>query len=359
MNEMMTEKSIMKIQTVTHSRLSQIDFNNIPFGKVFTDHMFQADYYDGAWKNPRIEPYGKLELSPSISSLHYGQSVFEGMKSNRDAEGNALLFRADMNFKRINNSCRRMAIPELPKSFFMDGLRNLIKLDKNWIPTSEGSALYLRPLVFATMEHVGVKVADRYKFVIIASPVGPYYGHTVKVKVADRYVRAFRGGTGFAKAAGNYGATLLPMEQAHKEGYDQILWLDGYNFEYIHEIGTMNVFFQVGEKVLTPSTESGEILPGVTRNSAIQLLEDNGFQIEDRPVRISEIIDAAEKGKLKDAFGTGTAAAIAQIASIGYKGKDYVLPPVNERTVSNFLKRNLIGIRTGEVADPYGWIEKI
>ncbi len=359
MNEIMTENTTMKIQTVAYSRLAEVDFNHIPFGKVFTDHMFQADYYDGAWRDPRIEPFGNLSLSPAISSLHYGQSIFEGMKANRDSEGNALLFRADMNFKRINNSCRRMAIPELPESFFMDGLKTLIKLDKNWIPTSEGSALYLRPFVFATMEHVGVKTADRFKFVIIASPVGPYYGHTVRVKVADHYVRAFRGGTGFAKAAGNYGATLLPMEEAHKEGYDQILWLDGYHFEYIHEIGTMNVFFQVGDTVLTPSTDSGEILPGVTRNSAIQLLKDNGYRVEDRQVKISEIIEAAENNNLKDAFGTGTAAAIAQISSIGYKGKDYILPPVSERSVSNFLKRNLIGIRTGEVADPYGWVEKI
>ncbi len=359
MSELVTDKYYIQIDKVEKSRLPETDLNNIPFGKVFTDHMFQADYYDGAWRDARIGPFSKLEFSPAISALHYGQSLFEGMKANRDREGNVLLFRTDMNFRRINRSCDRMAIPKIPEEIFMSGLRELLNLDRDWIPTKPGSALYIRPFVFSTMEYVGIKPSDRFKFIIFCSPVGPYYSRPVRVLVADHYVRAFRGGTGFAKAAGNYGATLKPMAEAQKAGYDQVLWMDGVHFEYIHEIGTMNVFFQIGDSVVTPSTDTGEILEGVTRDSAIRLLRDNGYRVEERQVSITEVVQAYEAGELRDAFGTGTAAAIAQISVLGYKGRDLVLPDPQTREVSNFLREELIGIREGRKPDPYGWIEKI
>ena len=323
MEEAKLTQTPIKITPVTRSRVHEVDFENVPFGKVFSDHMFSADYEDGKWKNARITPFDNISFAPSISGLHYGQLIFEGMKAFKDIHGNGLLFRPEMNMRRFNVSAHRMAMPEVPESLFREGLYKLLQMDSDWIPPNPGASLYIRPFMFATDEYVGIRPSEQYRFMIFTCPVGPYYSSPVKVKVAERYVRAFKGGTGYAKAAGNYGATLRPVIEAHQEGYHQILWLDGEDFKYVQEIGTMNVFFVIGDKVITPSTETGEILKGITRDSAITILRDKGYEVEDRPIEIAEVVDAARSGDLMDAFGAGTAATIAHIPSSGTRMKSW------------------------------------
>ncbi len=357
--EMMKEQYNIEINKVAKSRLPEVDFDNIPFGKIFSDHMFSAEYKDGEWQNLRIEPFGKIEYNPAMSSLHYGQLIFEGMKAHRGADGSVNLFRHRKNFLRFNRSAHRMAMPALPREVFEEGLLQLLKLDRDWVPAGINSSLYIRPFMFATDEYVGIRPSDTYRFIIFTSPVGPYYDHPVKVKVAEKYVRAFKGGTGYAKTAGNYAATLLPALEVKKQGYDQILWLDGCKFEQVHEIGTMNVFFVINGKLITPTIETGEILEGITRDSVITLARENGIPVEDRIVTIDEIVEAYDNGSLEEAFGAGTAATIAQISELGYKDKKMVLPPVESRKISNALKSELMAIKRGQIEDRYGWITKI
>lgn len=352
-------KDQIEVVRVESSKIEEVDFNNVPFGKVFSDHMFSADYNHGVWTNFKIEPYSKISVSPSISALHYGQLIFEGMKAYRNINGQSVLFRPNKNFERFNISAKRMAMPELPTEIFRNGLKTLLDIDRDWIPDNSNGSLYIRPFMFATDDYVGIRVSESYKFMIITCPVGPYYEHPVRVKVADHYVRAFKGGTGFAKAAGNYAATLLPVTEANKEDYEQILWLDGCEFKYIHEIGTMNVFFQIGDTIITPSTESGEILDGVTRDSVITLLKDKGYEVEERDLTIQEVEHAYDNGTLRDAFGAGTAATITHISLLGYKNRKLMLPPVSERDISNMLKRELKSIHRGMMDDKFGWLETI
>lgn len=353
-----TETLNFPIQTtrVNFSRIDQVDFNNLPFGKVYSDHMFVADWEDGNWKNIEIIPFGDLNFSPAISSLHYGQMIFEGMKAQIGQDGNPILFRPEKNWERFNNSARRMAMPEIPKKLFKSALVELIKLDKAWIPTVPGSSLYIRPFMFATEEYIGIKPAEKFRFIIFTCPVGAYYPRPVRVLVSEYYVRAFKGGTGFAKAAGNYGAGMIAIKEAKKHGYDQLLWLDGCEFKYVHEIGTMNVFFVIGDTVITPSLEDGEILAGITRDSCIQILEAKGIKVEDRKVTIQEVYDAHKSGNLKDMFGTGTAATIAHISDLGYKGENLSLPEIHTRVISNMLKEELEGIKTGTIEDDFDWV---
>ena len=347
------------IERVQKSRLPEVDFDNIPFGKIFSDHMFTAEYKDGRWQNLRIEPFGEIKYNPAMSALHYGQLIFEGLKAHRSADGGVNLFRHRKNFLRFNRSAHRMAMPALPREVFEVGLLKLLELDRDWVPSGINSSLYIRPFMFATDEYVGIRPSDTYRFIIFTSPVGPYYDHPVKVKVAEKYVRAFKGGTGYAKTAGNYAATLLPAIEVKKEGYDQILWLDGCRFEQVHEIGTMNVFFVIDGKLITPTIETGEILEGITRDSVITLAKDMGIPVEDRIVSIGEVIDAFHSGRLEEAFGAGTAATIAQISEIGYKGERLVLPAIASRKISNKLKAELMGIKRGMKEDRHGWIVKI
>ena len=348
----------IKITKTTHSRINTCDFNDIQFGTVFSDHMFVVDYEEGKWINPEILPFGPLSLSPSTFALHYGQAIFEGMKAYKNTNGEAQLFRPKDNIKRLNQSANRMAMAELPEEIFMEGLKQLISIDKNWIPTKSGSSLYIRPYMFATDEFVGVRPAKHFKFVIFTCPVNAYYPKPIRVVVEEKYVRAFDGGVGATKAAGNYGISMLPTHEANKKGFDQIIWTDGREHKYIEESGTMNVFFVIGDKVITPVLD-GTILAGVTRNSCIKLLQSKGYTVDERKISVDEIVAASEKGELKDAFGTGTAAIVAKIAAINYKGVDYTLPNPEEREVSNYLYKTLGEIQTGLIPDDFNWIEKV
>jgi branched-chain amino acid aminotransferase len=348
----------IEIERVKKSRLPQVDFNNLPFGKVYTDHMFMADYREGQWKNMRVIPYGNIPMSPATPAIHYGQSIFEGMKAYPGPSGEALIFRALDNWKRLNISAERMCMPEIPDEVFMDGLTTLLNLDKDWIPTAPGASLYIRPFVFSADEYIGIRPSQDFTFMIILSPVGPYYAAPVKVKIETHYTRAVEGGTGYAKAGGNYGGAIYPTKLANEKGYDQLIWTDGKEHQYIEESGTMNVMFVINDVVVTPAL-SDSILAGITRNSVLHLARHWGMKVEERKIAVKELVQALENGTVSEAFGAGTAATIAQIELIGYEGKNYKLPPVNERKFSNRVYQELEGIKRGTQPDPFGWMMKI
>jgi len=348
----------ISIQKTSHSRLNSVDFNHLPFGKIMSDHMFIVDFNDGRWRNARIVPYGDIPLSPATSALHYGQAIFEGMKAQVNEAGIPLMFRPDENLKRMNKSARRMCMPVLPEKIFMDGLSKLISLDKEWIPKEEGKSLYIRPFMFATDDSIGVKVSENYTFIIFCSPVSPYYSQPLRIKVADKYVRAFDGGVGYAKAAGNYGASMLPTKEATEQGFHQVMWMDGREFRYIEETGTTNIFFIIGDKALTPELD-GNILDGVTRKSCITLLREQGITVEEKRIDINEIFDAHKKGLLTEAFCTGTAATVAHISHFNYKGQTIDLPAVNQRKWGNYLNETLNGIKCGRLEDIHNWIVQV
>ncbi|MEL6653642.1 MAG: branched-chain amino acid aminotransferase, partial [Bacteroidota bacterium] len=336
------------------SRLHEIDMDNIPFGRVFSDHMLVARYENGQWQQAEITPYDAIPLHPSLSALNYGQSIFEGMKAHRNPEGEILLFRPDENFNRINYSAARMCMPQIPEEIFMDGLKQLINMDRKWVPTQEQGSLYIRPLYFATDEYIGVKASENYMLVIFTGPVGPYYPEPVSLIVNPEFTRAARGGTGSAKAAGNYGAAMYPDKLAKEKGYNNVLWLDAKENTYIEECGTMNVFFVLDGVVVTPNL-SGTILQGITRASLITLLKSNGYRVEERPISIYEVQAAYREGRLQEAFGAGTAATVAHIARIGFNGSDMILPPVEGRKVSNWVGKRLADIKYGSGDDTFGW----
>jgi branched-chain amino acid aminotransferase len=350
--------SNIKITRRSESLLSQVDWDNIPFGKVFSDHMFIADYKDGKWCDPRILPYEPIAMSPAISALHYGQSIFEGLKAYRDPQGAPLLFRPDANHKRMNKSAERLCMPAISKEFFTGGLLALLKVDEQWIPTKPGYSLYIRPFMFATDEYVGIRPSESYRFIIFTCPVGAYYNAPLNVKVSDNYVRAFPRGTGYAKVAGNYAAGMLPLKFARQEGFDQLVWLDGKEMKYVEESGTMNLFFQIGDTLVTPIAE-GTILEGITRDSILKLAKEAGLKVEVRKLSIEEVFEAYNKGKLHDAFGTGTAATIAPIQTITYKGFKMQLPVLESRHTSILLRNALDDIRTGAVTDKHGWVIRL
>lgn len=352
---MKTLNSSISIEKISYSRIHEQDINNSPFGKVFSDYMLVATYTDGSWQEVKIIPYGKIEMSPSISALHYGQAVFEGLKAYRSPQGEPLLFRPHANYERINKSAHRLCMPPIPEDIFIEGLKELIRLDADWIPSQSGSVLYIRPIYFATDESVGLKPSHSYKFIIITCPVAAYYSEPVKLIVTDKYVRAAEGGTGAAKCAGNYGGSLLADMEAKQQGYDNVLWLDGKEKKYIEECGTMNVAFVINDVVVTPQL-TGTILAGITRDSVLTLLRDMGVKVEERLISIEEVAKAYEDGNLSEAFGMGTAATIAQISTIAYQGKDMVLPPVSERKYGNQILQQLEDIKTAKVSDPYGWV---
>lgn len=347
----------ISITGVTNSRLSTIDMDNIPFGRIFSDHMLVADCIDGEWQAPEIVPYGALNFTPAMSALNYGQSIFEGMKAYKRPDGAPVFFRIMDNHKRMNLSATRMCMPQIPESIFINGIKTLIELDRQWLPSGDQGALYVRPLLFATDDYIGVKSSDNYKFVVFTCPVGAYYTTPVNLLATKEFVRASVGGTGAAKAAGNYAAAMMPDKMAKSKGYNNILWLDGKDHQYIEECGTMNVFFVIGDTVLTPRL-TGTILQGITRNSVLRLLKDNGYKVEERPISIYEIEAAYNEGMLRDAFGTGTAASIAPINKIGFAGKDMQLPEVADRKVSTWLSDTLNGIKYGQITDPYGWMSE-
>jgi len=348
--------SNIKTTKTNSDRVKSFDFENIKFGKTFTDHMFMADYIDGKWTNLEILPTQPMSIHPGNMTLHYGQALFEGMKATKAQDGTPLLYRLDKYLTRINASSKRLCMPELPAEVFLGGLRELVTLDQAWIPPQSGSALYVRPFMFAMDNHIGVRPSETYRFMIIALPAGPYYGRPVSLRVEPHYIRAAVGGVGEAKAAGNYAAAMYPTKLAHDAGYDQILWLDAKEHKYIQEVGTMNIFFVVGDKVITPATD-GTILKGITRDSIITICKDKGIEVEERPISIDEIVEAHEKGELKECFGSGTAAVIAKVNKIGYKNMDYQLP--DSFPVASMLKETIDGIRAGSIEDKFNWLEEL
>jgi branched-chain amino acid aminotransferase len=354
----MIELDNISVKTVEKSRLPEVDFHNISFGKVYSDHMFVADYAENTWNDCRILPYGPLKLSPGNSALHYGQSVFEGMKAYRTVDGKIAVFRPFDNFERINRSAERMCIPSISEDVFMGGLTELLKLDSEWVPNVEGTSLYIRPFVFATDEFIGIRPSDTYKFIIFTCPVGPYYSGAVKVKIETRFTRAIEGGTGYAKAAGNYGASIYPARLAQQTGINQLIWTDGKTHEYIEESGTMNIAFLIGDALITPP--AGEtILKGITRDSVLALARDRGVRVEERPVSVKEVISSIKNGSLKEAFGMGTAATIASIEMIRFEDHDYYLPNLKDWQFAPSILQELDQIKTGAIEDRYNWVFKI
>ncbi len=346
----------ISVSKVAESRLSKVDFDGIKFGRDYSDHMCMADFYDGKWHDIRIVPFAPLTISPANVSLHYGQSVFEGMKAYKNADGEVLLFRPTVNSHRINISAKRMCLAEIPEEIFMGGLLELIALDRDWVPDREGTSLYIRPLLFAMDEYIGIKPSDTFRFMIITCPAGAYYGRPVKVKIETHYTRAAEGGVGYAKAAGNYGSSLYPAKLAQEKGYDQLIWTDAISHEYVEESGTMNVLFIIDDVLVTAPT-SDTILKGVTRDSILTLARDHGLKVEERKLRVTELIDAAASGKLQEAFGAGTAATIASISNIGCEESDYKLP--DEMPWAKRFTTWLDEIKTGKVEDTYGWTMKV
>ena len=322
-------------------------------GTRFTDHMFICDYQNGEWINPRIEPLTLIPTHPAAMALHYGQAIFEGMKATLGKDGTPLLFRPDQNAKRMNYSADRMGMPAFPEDLFVEALKQLVAIEKDWVPTQKGSALYLRPFMYADEAFIGMRAATSYKFIVIASPAGPFFSRPIKLYAENKYVRAVNGGTGEAKAAGNYAAAIRPTEYAKAKGYDQVLWLDAQNFEYIQEVGTMNIFIKIGGKFITPDL-SGSILAGITRMSVIELLKHKGFEVEERPITLTEIKEAHANGTLEEAFGVGTAVGIAMIEEIG--NEDFKIAFTKGNPVGNDVQDTLNKIKAQELDDTFGWI---
>lgn len=346
------------ITKIERSKLNDINLENIPFGKYFTDYMLEVDYEDGEWKTPEIKPYQPMLLEPSIAAIHYGQAIFEGVKAYRNEAGDVQIFRPYDNYKRFNQSAVRMQMPEVPEDIFMEGMKLLISMDKNWVPSQADHSLYIRPFMFSSDEMIGVRPSEKYKFMIILSPTGPYYSAPMRIYVEEQYVRAVPGGVGYAKAAGNYGAAMYATAEAKKKGYDQVLWTDAYEHKYVQECGTMNVFFIIGNTAITPDLDQGTILAGVTRDSVITVLKEMGFTVEERPLSIDDVIDAHKAGLLYEVFGTGTAATISLIKELRYK--DYVMEfDVTKWKAAPEVKNRLNDIRYGKSADNNGWMLKI
>ncbi|MEL7250388.1 MAG: branched-chain amino acid aminotransferase [Bacteroidota bacterium] len=348
-------KHNIQVTKVQQSKVAEVDFDNIPFGRVFSDHMFVADYRDGQWQDYRIVPFGHFTMHPASMALHYGQAIFEGMKASKSKDGDPWLFRPEMHAQRINRSAERMMMPTFPEDVFVEALHALIDIDAAWIPPQEGSALYVRPYMFATDEFIGVKPSETYKFVIFTGPVGPYYAKPVRLKVEQQYVRAVPGGTGEAKAAGNYAGSLLPAHLAQKQGYDQVVWMGGPEMKDIQEVGTMNIFFVIGGKVVTPDTD-GAILRGITRDSFLKILAEKNIPTETRKLSIDEIVAAYQAGTLQEAFGAGTAAVVSHVAEITYGDLHMKLPPVENRKIGSMLKDYIDGLRSGRIADTHNWV---
>ncbi len=348
----------MEIQRVSESRIGEVDFDNIPFGRVFADHMLVMDYADGAWGIPKVIPFGKMQLSPACLGLHYGQTIFEGLKAYRNADDEVTLFRPADNFARLNRSAERMCMPTIPVDLMVEYLRELVNLDREWVPRKANASLYIRPFIFASDEFIGVRPSDNYRFMIFTGPVGPYYTTPLKVMVERQYTRAASGGTGAAKAGGNYGGALLPARLAQQKGYHQLIWTDAKEHRYVEESGTMNVMFHIGDSLITPPT-GDTILKGITRDSVLTLARDMGVDVQERRIAVDEVAEAQANGTLKDAFGVGTAATIAPIELIGVDGHDLLLPPMESRTLSLAIAKRLNAIRYGEVPDTYGWTVKV
>lgn len=346
-------KCTINIESVSESKISEIDFENLDFGRVFTDHMFTCDFRNGIWENPQIKPYQALTIAPSARVFHYGQAVFEGMKAYKDDDGGVWLFRPKDNFERINISAERLAIPSFPEDFFFEGLKSLLKLDKAWIKPGIGNSLYVRPFVIATEPAISAAPAAEYKFMIICSPAKSYYKGDLRVLFAERFSRSADGGVGYAKAAGNYGAQFYPTSLANKKGFQQIIWTDANTHDYLEEAGTMNIFFRVNDTLLT-APNNDRILDGITRKSIISLADQLNIKCEVRRVSVKEIKEAATNGSLREIFGAGTAAVISPISAFEHAGDVFEIPKLEDSFAATF-KKALMQIQYNEAEDPFNW----
>lgn len=349
----------IKLVKTAKSRLKDVDYEHLGFGKIFSDHMFYMDYADGKWQNAQITPYGDMPFTPALSALHYGQAIFEGIKAFRSKDGSVNVFRADRHHARMNLSCQRLCIPRISWEDFWSALDTLLSMDREWVPKKKGCSLYLRPFAFASDEYLGVKVSDNYRFMIITSPVGAYYSAgEVKLITSPEYVRAFRGGLGCAKTPANYAASLMAADEAHKKGYSQVLWLDGMEGKYLEEVGTMNIFAVIDGKLITPELV-GTILDGVTRDSVIKIALEWGIPVEERRLSIDEIVSASKEGILDEVFGSGTAAVITPVDEISHMGQTLHVKSKKKGSLSKKLLEEITGIQYGEKQDVFGWIRKI
>lgn len=342
------------VEKTKQSRISEVDFNNLEFGKIISDHMIMSDFRNGKWETPHIVPFGDLRMSPAMLSLHYGQSIFEGMKAFYMKDGRINIFRAHRHSARLNRSLDRMCMPTISEEMFIQTLHAIVEFDKAWIPKSEGSSLYIRPVVFATESRLGVKVADEYKYIVLTTPAGAYLNKPFRLKVEDTYTRTAEGGPGFAKCAGNYGGAFYPSQLARQQGYDQVLWTDHKEHKYIDEVGMMNVMFVIKGKLVTPKLSTA-ILDGVTRDSILTLAKDMGVETEERRISIDELEAGFKDGSITEAFGAGTAAVVATIAAINIRGVDHKINPPSENSFQNKVKEKLNQIRLGLSPDIHGW----
>jgi branched-chain amino acid aminotransferase len=354
----MTETFQVRIEKNKYSTFENVDFNKLEFGKYHTDHMYVADYNNNEWHDLRIIPFQNLSISPSTAALHYGQTAFEGFKAHRAKNGDVLIFRPEKHWERLNKSMERLCMPYIPKEVFMDGVIEMAKIDKHWVPSQDGCSLYFRPFVFAMDAFIRVKPSENYFFIIFCSPVGAYFSGELKVKIESHYVRAAEGGIGFSKTGGNYASSLLPAKKAEAEGYQQIMWTDAKEHKYIEETGASNVMFVIDNVIVTPALSSS-ILDGVTRDSIITIAKDWGMKVEERKVSVAEVIEAAKKGTLNEAFGTGTAAVISPISVINYEGVDYMVPVPDKDSFSQKVAKKMYDIKHGIIEDPYGWVVNI
>ena len=354
MNNLVKNIEVVKAKT---TKIHDVDFDNLAFGSTFSDHMLECNYKDGKWQEPKVVPYQPIVLDPSAKIFHYGQSIFEGMKAYKDTNDDVWLFRPLDNFKRLNISSKRLAMPELPEEYFMEGLKTLLQIDRDWIPKKDGSSLYIRPFVFASGKGFHASPADEYKFLIATSPSGAYFAGKVKVLIEEKYSRSANGGVGYAKAGGNYAGQFYPTQLAIEKGYNQVIWTDDNTHENIEEAGAMNVFVRINDTLITAPT-SDRILDGITRRSVLTIAEEKGMQVEVRDIKVKEVVEAAKNGSLKEMFGAGTAAVISPISGFGYKDEDYDLPEL-ENSYASVLKKRITDIQTNKTEDPFGWRYKV
>lgn len=346
------------VQKVDQSRINEADLDNPGFGRVFTDHMLEMEYEDGEWKQPVIKPYGPVEITPSLNVLHYGQSVFEGTKAYYVNEGTVNLFRPEKNYERMVNSCERLCIPKIERDTFMEGITRLIKLDHKWVPQKEGNSLYIRPFACAWEKLIAAHISTKFRFYILLSPVGSYYARPVRLITSQNYVRAVKGGVGEAKTAGNYASSMYPTQKAKDMGFDQVLWLDAFEHEYVEEVGTMNIFFLIDDVLITAPL-SGTILPGVTRDSVLGLAQSWGMEVQERRLGMTEVMEAAHNGTLQEVFGAGTAAVISPVKEIRHHG-ELIRPQEQDRgPIGQKLYDTIYGIQRGRIEDEFGWTRQI
>ena len=351
----------IRISRVEKSKIDQVDFDHLHFGETFSDHMFRMEYSHGKWNDPEIVPFGPIQVLPSLSTLHYGQTVFEGLKAFRNRKGGINLFRVDKHAERMKHSCERVCIPTVDNEMFIDAVETLVDLDRDWVPKARGTALYIRPLIFASESYIGVRVSESYLFLIMTSPVAAYFKeglNPVRLMTSGNYVRACPGGLGEAKTAANYAASLRPQIEANKKGFSQVIWLDAIESKYIDEVGTMNICFVKDGALITPPL-GGTILPGITRDSVLKLARHWGMTVEERRISIDEVMSAIEDGSMTEVFGTGTAAVISPVGEIHHKGKSVIVNDGRIGPVSQKLYDTITGIQYGEIDDPFGWVRTI